>query len=129
MDDPEGVIPEQIELQSEEFNKYASHKTVSQNLLNTSIIQSHIGMLVFILAEADELKGFEYTAISLITVSVIMQIVIFFALTWLNYRRQDYTSRILSAVGMNVFVTCMSGVTLIVNIAITAVTLEIRPGE
>ena len=68
----------QEELQIEGFNKYASHKSVSQNLLNTSIIQSHIGSLVYIFAEIKNLGGFEYTAIALISLSLIIQLLYFF---------------------------------------------------
>ena len=117
----------QAELQLEGFNKYASHKSVSQNLLNTSIIQSHIGTLVYILSNDSDNEGFEIAAITLICASLILQILIFFMLTWLVYRRQDYTSTFTTAVGVNVLVTCASGIALVVNIAITAVALEIRP--
>ena len=110
----------QVELKHEEFNKYASHKSVSQNLLNTSIIQSHIGTLVYIFSNDTETNGFEIAA------SLILQVFIFFALTWLVYRRQDYSSTFTSAVGVNVLVTCASGIALMINIGITAVALEIN---
>jgi hypothetical protein len=116
----------QDELQKEDFNKYASHKSVSQNLLNTSVIQSHIGTLIFILSDGDDSKGFETAAIILISCSLCIQLFIFFSLTWLLYHRQDYNSSNLSSVGVNIGVTCLSGVALIINISITAVALEIR---
>ena len=116
----------QVELKHEEFNKYASHKSVSQNLLNTSIIQSHIGTLVYIFSNDTETNGFEIAAITLIGASLILQVFIFFALTWLVYRRQDYSSTFTSAVGVNVLVTCASGIALMINIGITAVALEIN---
>ena len=115
------------ELQMEIFNKYALHKSVSQNLLNTSVIQSHIGTLVYILSNDIDNKGFEIAEISLISLSLTLQIFIFFALVWLTYRRQDYTSSFLSSEQINILVTYMSGITLIINIAITAISLEIIP--
>ena len=60
------------ELQKEGFNKYASHKSVSQNLLNTSVIQSHIGTLVYILSNETDNKGFETAGISLISLSLVI---------------------------------------------------------
>ena len=116
----------QTELQREGFDKYASHKSVSQNLLNTSIIQSHIVTLVYILSNDNENKDFEIAAIILITISLLLQIIIFFMLTWLVYRRHDHSSTYISSIGVNIIVTCMSGISLIINIAISAVVLEIQ---
>jgi hypothetical protein len=115
-----------IELDQENFNKYASHKSVSQNLLNTSVMQSHIGTLIFILSESDDNKGFEIAAIILISFSLFIQLIIFFSLTWLLYHRQDENSSIISPAGVNIAVTCLSGIALIINISITAISLEIR---
>jgi len=117
----------QEEIRCEYSDKYASHKSVSQNLLNTSIVQSHIGSLVYILVEIQDLGDLEYTAIALISASLIIQTIIFFALVWLFYRRQDYNTNLLSAPGVNIGVTTLSGVSLMINMAITAIMLNIRP--
>lgn len=42
-----------LELERDKFNTYASSKSVSQELLNTSIIQAHIGIFLAIFATRD----------------------------------------------------------------------------
>ena len=115
-----------------EHEKSSSHKETSQHLLNMSIIQSHIGTLVYIFAE-DNLDTFEIAAIVLIGISFLFQFIIFFSITWLSYTRQDAPSQVTPAppkigiVGLNIMITLLSGISLVINIAITAVVLKIQP--
>ncbi len=121
---------EDLELIMENFqdtNTYASHKSVSQNLLNISVIQGHIGLLVFVYANdrSDELFG--QALIILIAISLSFQFIIFILLTILFHVKQSYQiHRNITAVGMNTVVTALSGVVLVINIAVTAVSIELK---
>jgi hypothetical protein len=113
--------------EEQDANTYASHKSVSQNLMNTSIIQGNIGMLIFVYANDKEDAGFGKALITLISISLALQFVIFILLTILFHVKQHYQiHRRITAVGMNSLVTALSGFVLIVNIAITAVSLELQ---
>ncbi len=118
---------EETETHLSKFNRYASQKSVSQNLLNTSVIQSHIGLLVYIYSDTHLLSRLEYAAIVLVLMSLSVQTVMFFMLTWLFYVNPNYQYRFLSAEIINGLVTVLSGISLIINIAITSVSLEIKP--
>jgi len=117
------------ETEEAKFNRYASQKSVSQNLLNTSIIQSHIGLLVFVYSDGDDLSGFEATTVVLVVLSIILQSIMFFMLTWLFYIRPGYQWKCFTAEVANGLVTALSGVALMLNIAITAVSLELKPAS
>lgn len=121
------MADDDVETTDARFNRYASQKSVSQNLLNTSIIQSHIGLLVFVYSEGDDLTGFEPTMVVLIILSIILQSVMFFMLTWLFYVRPGYKWKCFTAEVLNGLVTALSGVALMLNIAITTVSLELKP--
>lgn len=111
----------------QDTNTYASHKSVSQNLMNTSIIQGNIGLLVFVYANDKDDNGFGKALITLISISLAFQFIIFILLTILFHVRQNYQMhRNITAVGMNSLVTSLSGVALVINIAITAVSLELK---
>lgn len=106
-------------------DRYSSQKSVSQNLLNTSIIQSNLGVIIFIFSE-NVWTGFEYTAIILSFSSLALQILMFFIITWLIYIRQEYSNRLVSAERVNLCVTIFSGITLVINLAITTLITKIR---
>ena len=111
-------------------DKYSSNKSVSQNLFNTSIIQGNIGLLVFVYASDRDDDGFGKALIALISISLSLQFVIFIILTILLHVKQNYQMhRKITAVGMNSLVTALSGITLVVNIAITVVSLELKKEE
>lgn len=67
-----------LEIERDKFNNYASKKSVSQGLFNTSIIQAHIGLLVTIFSTGANLNGFAISTIVLISASIALQIVIMF---------------------------------------------------
>ncbi len=111
----------------QDINTYASHKSVSQNLLNTSVIQGNIGLLVFVYANDRNEEGFGKALIALIIISFSLQFIIFILLTILFHVRQNYRlHRNITAIGMNSLVTALSGVALVINIAITTVSLELK---
>lgn len=101
-------------------NHYASQKSVSQNLLNMSVISFHIRILVDT-ARNDNLDNFDYATITLACLSVVLQLIMFFLLVWLFYSRKQIKYRFLTTTGINGVVTCMSGVALILNVAIVTV--------
>ncbi len=114
----------------QDTNTYASHKSVSQNLLNTSVIQGNIGLLVFVYANDRDDERFGKALIALISISLILQFIIFILLTILFHVKQNFqVHRNVTAIGMNSAVTALSGITLVVNIAITAVSLELKNDE
>ncbi len=122
--------PQDEQNADQDTNTYASHKSVSQNLLNTSVIQGNIGLLVFVYANDKDDNGFGKALITLISISLALQFIIFILLTILFHVRQNYQMhRNITAVGMNSVVTALSGITLVVNIAITAVSLELKKEE
>ena len=118
-----------MDIQSDEqdANTYASHKSVSQSLLNTSVIQSQIGLIVSIYSNDQNEEGFGQAAIILIGISFVIQFIIFILLTILFHVKQNFKiHRNITAIGMNSLVTALSGIALVINISITAVTLELR---
>ena len=119
---------EDVEQNAEQdVNMYSSHKSVSQSLLNTTSIQGNIGLIVFVYASDRDDEGFGKALIALIGVSLALQFIIFILLTILFHVRQNYqVHRNITAVGMNSAVTALSGVVLVVNIAITTVSLELK---
>ena len=127
MEDVEQNVEQDVE---QDTNIYASHKSVSQNLLNTSVIQGNIGLLVFVYANDRDDEGFGKAMIILISISLALQFVIFILLTILLHVKQNYqVHRKITAVGINSIVTALSGITLVINIAITAVSLELKKEE
>jgi hypothetical protein len=111
----------------QDANTYASHKSVSQSLLNTSVIQGNIGLLVYVYANDKDGDGFGNALVILISVSLALQFIIFILLTILFHVRQTHqVSHNITATGLNSTVTALSGVVLVVNMAITAVSLEVK---
>lgn len=117
--------PQHAQRQREDSDKYSSHKSVSQNLLNTSIIQSHVGLLIYVTSLPYDINN-RATTITLTIMSLILQIIMFFMLTWLFYIKQEFKKSCITAAGINALVTGLSGLSLIVNSAITAVTIQLR---
>lgn len=110
---------------------YASHKTASQNLLNTSIIQNYVGLLVFVYSNNKDEYNFGKALIVLIYIAFTVQFIIFVLLNILLYIKQThkFESVSLDAKKLNVFVTVLSGISLVLNIAITTVALEVKDSD
>ena len=103
-----------------------SHKEISQHLLNLSVIQTQIGLLVGVYYSGCESLGLCKTTIALVIISLALQGLIFILVTWLFYVGASYNGFI-SARMVNGIVTFLSGLSLVVNCCITTVSLKI-PG-
>lgn len=122
-----------LQLQEKEnsFNTYATTKSVSQELLNTSNIQYQIGLIVGLFSIRDNsvgLKGFEITLIVLVAVSLTLQLIMSLMLALLAKTTTDKCTKKCSAKSINSIVTILSGLGLILNITITVVSVETTKG-
>ena len=126
-----------MESNNDKNERYASHKTVAQNLLNIAIIQSHVKLLVDVYGD-DEQKH-ETPLIIFICLSISLQIFMFFLLSVLYFLRQDSFVNLfsennseentiansirkikLTSTFLNSVVTFLSGISLIINVTISA---------
>ena len=107
---------------------FISQKTVSQHLLNTSILQNQISLLVYIAARNIN-NVFSRACISLIFISIFSQLLIYFLLVWLLYVPPNTNACICSsyfnAQNINAIVTFLSGLTLLINISISITSQQI----
>lgn len=102
----------------EDDNTYATSKSTSQNLLNLSVIQSQISLLVSVIA--GPINGWAKTLITLLSLSLSLQLVIFVLLVILAKSKVEAIGKF-TATGINALVTSLSGVLLMTTSAITAV--------
>ena len=102
----------------EDDNTYATSKSTSQSLLNLSVIQSQISLLVAVIASP--LNGWSRALITLLTLSLTLQLVIFVLLVILAKSKTEAIGKF-TATGINALVTTLSGVLLMNTSAITAV--------
>ena len=121
-----------LEREREKFNTYATSKSVSQELLNTSTIQAQIGMIIGLFATRDlntNLHAFEITLLALVCASLVLQFVIFTLLVILARATDTKIAKSgrcvnVKTTSVNNTVTTLSGLGLILNISITAVALQ-----
>lgn len=105
-----------------EFNNYASTKSVSQELLNTTSIQQLIGLLISLLSLMEKpYDGFMITTIVLITVSLSLQIIIFILIVLIYQDNSLETAK-----PKNSLVKMLSTVVLLTNIPITVLAVKIK---
>lgn len=110
-------------------NVYSSSQSISQNLLNTSIISLHISILVntvYYDYYSDGLSSLESTLVILTSISIFAQLLIFFAVVWLYYVKPTTKRGCITAKMVNGWVTGASGLTLVINIAISAVNSKLN---
>jgi hypothetical protein len=108
-----------------DFNAYATSKSVSQNFLNTTSIASQITLLVLLFAASDgDLTGFQVTLVILIVMSLSLQFTMFVLLVVLAQAKDEKIGRSCTATRLNTWVTSLSGLLMIISTAITAVTLK-----
>ncbi len=109
-------------MKQEEFNNYASQKSISQKLLNISSIQFHIGILINTFVNYPKLEGLHVSLITLVIFILIIETVIFVMITWLFYANinENYWTPI-RPMYINSIVTILSGVSMIINISITII--------
>ena len=81
-----------LELEREKFNTYATSKSVSQNLLNTSVITQYIGIVInlFTIRNAtSQFTGFQIALLTFICISFVLQLVIFILLVILSKSKNE----------------------------------------
>ena len=118
-----------LERARDQFNTYATHKSVSQNLLNTAIITQYIGIIINLFSLYDPkfgFSGFEITLIILLALSLVLQIIIFTLLVLLAKTTRQTSGKCCNTSSINTLVTTLSGISVIVNIAITAIWIQVQ---
>jgi hypothetical protein len=118
-----------LERERDKHNTYSSNKSVSQEFLNTAIITQYIGIVVSLFSSHDYSKpfnGFEIATLVLISLSLILQFTVFVMIVILLKASRDQATKTCTATALNSMVTSLSALSLIVNIAVTAVWIEAR---
>ncbi len=104
----------EIERINNEHNNYTTSKSVSQNLINTSLIISLINTVVVVI-KAGDLNGYKITLMVCIAASISIQIIMFALLVILAKATQEKIGRTCSATKINVWVTILSGILPIIS--------------
>lgn len=137
LNDNRSIIPRaehdaKIEILKGDFNVYASKKSVSQVELDTSIIAQYIGYLItlFLIHQSIPdpsvpLNGFEITFMTLIIVSLSVQLVMFILIIILYNAKGDAGRRGCSIDTMNSWAGTLSHIVLIISIPITALATHV----
>lgn len=109
----------------QEANAYSSTKSVGQANLDLALIASYIHIIVTLFSRNNvfynDNSGFEIATLTLVCAAVLLQIIIFILVVLLYQTDGDQVTKNCSTVGVNHMVTILTGVSLIINIAITAV--------
>lgn len=109
------------------FDSYATSKSNSQNMLNMSVINTLISILVnlfrTITIQRRSLDGFEISLVSLIALSLTLQFIIFVLLVVLAKSRTEQVTETITATSINAAVTSLSGLLLIVSSAISVLSI------
>lgn len=101
-------------------NTYATSKSVSQNMLNISVIQTQILQMVNIL-QYSTMNTWNIMLIVLLSNSLVLQFIIFTLLVLLAKSTTEQVTKYCMATGMNSLVTTLSGLLLIITSAITII--------
>ena len=113
-----------------DVNSYTTSKSVSQEMLNTSSIQYQIGLLISMFATRDNtigLSGFETTLLVFVAISLTSQFIMFVLLVLLAKTTTTmHVTRKCSVTSINNWVTTLSGLSLIINIIITMLAIEMQ---
>ena len=131
-DTQRGTIPitsHKLAIQQKEskFNTYATSKSYSQEFLNTSNIQYQIGLIIALFSVRDNtqvLSGFEITLIVLVAISLSIQFIMVILLAMLARSTTEKCTTTCTTTSINSIVTILSGLSLILNITITVVSVE-----
>lgn len=107
------------------FEKYATSKSVSQSLLNTSAIQFLIVIVVALLRrDPIRLTALDVALLVLIAISLVLQFTIFVFVVILAQSDTEQVTVHCTATSLNNAVTMLSGALLIVTSAISVVTIS-----
>lgn len=114
------LLREQVEHQLEierinnDHNNYTTSKSVSQNLINTSLIITLINTMITVI-KVGNFNGYKTTLIVCIALSVSIQIIMFILLVVLAKATQEKIGRTCTATRINVWVTILSGILPIIS--------------
>lgn len=97
-----------------DHNNYTTSKSVSQNLINTSLIISLINTVIAVI-RAGNLNGYKITLMVCIGISVLIQIAMFVLLVILAKATEEKIGRTCTATKINVWITILSGILPIVS--------------
>lgn len=114
-----------LEKRENEFNTYATSKTYQEGMLNTSLIQSQIGLIVSVISSGinGTFSGFQIALMVLLSISISLQFLIYVLLAMLaKSKKIDSTKKRCNVASINVAVTSLSGLLLIVTSAILSLT-------
>ena len=116
----------EIAARESEFDHYATSKSVSQTMLNTTSIQTQIVILVSIFSGGvASLSGSQISLVVLISISLSLQFIIFVLLVVLAKSRSVTDSLgSFSIESINATVTSLSGLLLIVTSAISVLAIS-----
>jgi len=109
-----------LEKKDQENNAYCTSKSYSQNILNTSIMQSQIFTLVNLFAVYSG-KSSEIALSVLLSLSLALQFIIFVLLVLLAKAKEEQLTETMTATDLNALITSLTFLLLIVTTAITAV--------
>ena len=109
-----------LDKKDQDHNAYSTSKSYSQNILNTAVMQSQIFTLVN-LSAAYTGKGPEIALISLLAISLGLQLLIFILLVLLAKAKQEQLTQSITATDLNAFITSLTFFLLIITTAITGV--------
>lgn len=116
-----------LDKKESDFNSYATSKSVSQEFLNTGTIQAEISLIVGLFASRDNslpLRGFEIALITMVSLSLVIQFIMFILLFVLAAAKKEQISKRCTATMINSLVTSLSGLSLIINIVVSVVSVE-----
>jgi hypothetical protein len=106
------------------FNSYATTKSVSQNFLNITAIQSMITILVRIYSSGGILNDLIRSLVILVSLNIFLQFIVFSSLVILAKSRSVEVMPGVTATGLNDFITITTGLILIINSAITIISIN-----
>mgnify|MGYP000426179704 FL=1 len=121
-----------LENTKNKFNAYATNKSISQTMLNTTVIQYNIGLFLFTFyGSGNHLNNYEIALVVLLSASMFIEVIIFIFLAFLIMVRQDSKTSLCSrtmfkAKHANFLVTLLSGFAWMTNIAITYVYSQVK---
>ena len=118
-----------LELERDKFNTYATSKSVSQNLLNTAVITQYVGIMInlFKIRNASSgFTGFQIALLVFICFSFTLQALIFVLLVILSKSTREKVGRCCTTTTINAWVTTLTGLSTIITIVITTLSVQIQ---
>jgi hypothetical protein len=111
----------ELSTKANDFDHYATSKSISQTMLNTASIQSLLVILVSVFKDgATALDNYEIALVALIAVSLCLQFTIFVLLVILAKSRKEQFDRCnCTTTSINSTVTSLTGLLLIITSAIS----------